>query len=288
MFQFLFIIRTLACVNRFINSLRSIAVDRRIGELVPMELQNAKLQLVRSIQHTAYASELELLAKGKSLSFKHILSPLHPFLDDQGTMRVGGRLQNSALPYDQKHPLILPQNHVATEMFVREAHMRNLHAGPSFLTATIYQQYWIVGCQTVVRKVVQGGARCPRCVRLKGKTAKQLMGNLPPVRVRASRVFSHVGVDYAGPIKLKASCVRGVKVTKGYIVVFVCLSTRAVHLEVACDLSTNTFINVLKRFVSRRGYPNEIWSDNGTNFVGADRVLQEFVEKIKSHSKEEA
>ncbi|XP_058811296.1 uncharacterized protein LOC131676191 [Topomyia yanbarensis] len=148
-------------------------------------------------------------------------------------MRVGGRLQNYALPYDQKHPLILPMNHVATEMLVCELQLRNLHAGPSLLSATIYQQYWIVGCQTVVRKVVQG---CPRCVRLKGKTAKQLMGNLPAERVRASRVFSHVGVDYAGPIKLKASCVRGLKVTNGYIVVFVCFSIRAVHLEVASEV----------------------------------------------------
>ncbi|XP_038122496.1 uncharacterized protein LOC119771145 [Culex quinquefasciatus] len=283
--SFTLIIRTLACVNRLVRNCRTTKANRQNGELAPAELSAARAQLVRAVQHTAYAPELELLRKGKSLPTKHILSPLHPFLDEQGTMRLGGRLQNSDLPYDVKHPMILPQNHVATEMLVRELHLRNLHAGPALLTATIYQQYWIVGCQTVVRKVVHG---CTRCVRLKGKTANQLMGNLPPARVLATRPFSHVGVDYAGPVKLKAACVRGVKVTKGYIAVFVCLSTKAVHLEVASDLSTNTFISVLKRFVSRRGYPVEIWSDNGTNFVGADRVLQEFVEQIQFNGKEAA
>lgn len=74
--------------------------------------------------------------------------------------------------------------------------------------------------------------------------------------------------------------------TKGYIAVYVCLSTRAVHLEAAGDMSTNTFLGTLKRFISRRGYPNEIWSDNGTNFVGADRTLQELLDQVRIHDKQ--
>ncbi|XP_058816123.1 uncharacterized protein LOC131679408 [Topomyia yanbarensis] len=281
--SFSLIIRTLAWVNRFIYNLRSIVADRRSLELVPIELRHAKSQLILAVQHSVYAPELELLWKDKSLRFKHVLSFLHTFLEDQGIMRLGGRLQNSSLPNDMKHPVILPHNHEATVLLVRELHLRNFHAGPSLLTSTIYQQYWIVGCQTVVRKVVQG---CTRCVRLKGKTASQLMGSLPPARVLATRAFSHVGVDYAGPVKLKATSVRGVKITKGYLVVFVCLSTRAVHLEVANDLSSDTFLGSLKRFISRRGYPVEIRSDNGTNFVGADRKLREHLDQIISHSKD--
>ncbi|XP_058816479.1 uncharacterized protein LOC131679751 [Topomyia yanbarensis] len=211
--SFSLIIRTLAWVNRFIYNLRSIVADRRSGELVPIELRHAKSQLIRAVQYTVYAPELELLRKRKSLRFKSI-------------MHLGGRLQSSSLANDMKHPIILPHNHEATVLLVRELHLRNFHVGPSLLTATIYQQYWKVGYQTVVRKVVQG---CTRCVRLKGKTASQLMGSLPPARVLATRAFSYVGVDYAGPVKLEAASVRGVEITKGYLVVFVCLSTRAVH-----------------------------------------------------------
>ncbi|XP_055590387.1 uncharacterized protein LOC129742510 [Uranotaenia lowii] len=280
--SFTLIVRTLAYMNRWAH--HSVSKDERHGgELTPVELQAATSQLCRAIQNDVFGPEIKRLRKGKSIKPKHILAPLYPFLDKFGTMRVGGRLQHSNQPYDVKHPIILPQNHRGTELLVRELHLRNLHAGPTLLTSVAYQKYWIVGCQTVVRRIVQG---CIRCVRLKGKTANQLMGNLPPSRVLATRPFSHVGVDYAGPIKLKALCVRGVKITKGYIAVFVCLSTRAVHVEGASDLSTNTFLSTLKRFISRRGYPVEICSDQGTNFVGADRALREFLDHLQSNSKD--
>lgn len=163
---------------------------------------------------------------------------------------------------------------------MRELHLQNLHAGPRLLTATVNQQYWVVGLRTVVEQVVQS---CVRCVRLKGKTAKQLMGSYPVSRIMGTRAFTHVGVDYAGPLKVHASCVRGVKTMKGYLVVFVCMATKAVHLEVASDMTTNVFIWALKRFIARRGYPNGMWSDCGTNFVGADRWMDELQSALKTH-----
>lgn len=87
--SFTLIIRTLACVNRLASNCRTTKANRQTGELAPAELSAARAQLVRAVQHTAYAPELELLRKGKSLPTKHILSPLHPFLDEQGTMRLG-------------------------------------------------------------------------------------------------------------------------------------------------------------------------------------------------------
>lgn len=282
--NFTLIIRSLAWVNRFVHNITcTINEERRSGELSPAELEQARGQVVRAVQHEAFKEELQQLRKGELLRSKCVLSSLYPFLDNQGIIRVGGRLQNSALPDEFKHPIILPWNHRATTLLVRELHLRNLHAGPALLTASINQQYWIIGCQKVVHKIVQD---CTRCVRLKGRLASQLMGSLPPARVLATRPFCFVGVDYAGPLKIKATCIRGVKVTKGYIAVYVCLSTRAVHLEAAGDMTTNTFLGTLKRFISRRGYPTEIWSDNGTNFIGADRTLQELLEQVRAHDKE--
>lgn len=100
------------------------------------------------------------------------------------------------------------------------------------------------------------------------------MGNLPGPRVTPSRPFTHTGVDYAGPIRLRTSKGRGQKAYKAFIAVFVCLSTRAVHLEVASDYSTAAFMAAFRRFVSRRGLCRDLYSDCGTNFLGADNQLR--------------
>ncbi|XP_065088590.1 uncharacterized protein LOC135710068 [Ochlerotatus camptorhynchus] len=277
--SFNLVVRALAYVNRFVQATKGMECE---PTLTPGELYAAKAQIARTAQFYVYKQEMELLAKEKELPAKNRLSALHPFLDNTGTMRVGGRLQNSPYSFDVKHPIILPRDHRVTELLLRELHLQNLHAGPTLLTATVNQQYWVIGLQAAVRRTVQS---CIRCVRMKGHTANQLMGSLPVPRVMATRAFTHVGVDYAGPFKIHALCVRGVKVTKGYLAVFVCMSTKAVHLEVASDLSSNVFIAALKRFIARRGYPNEIWSDNGTNFVGTDRWLHELQRTLENNSK---
>ncbi|XP_055611269.1 uncharacterized protein LOC129757912 [Uranotaenia lowii] len=277
--DYVLIVRALAYVNRYCLRLRTKTTFE--STLTPEELYQADNQLARAAQHEAFKSEIDQLFKGNELSPKSKLSSLHPFIDGTGTLRVGGRLQNSSYPYDLKHPIILPRDHRFTELLLRTMHLRNLHAGAKLLTSTVNQRYWIVGLQNAIRRTVQS---CTRCVRLKGRTAVQLMGSLPLSRVMATRAFSHVGVDFTGPLLLRAACVRGVKTTKGYIAVFVCMSTKAVHLEAASDLSTNTFISALKRFISRRGYPNEIWSDNGTNFLGTDRWLKELQAALETHN----
>ncbi|XP_062709173.1 uncharacterized protein LOC134288401 [Aedes albopictus] len=104
------------------------------------------------------------------------------------------------------------------------------------------------------------------------------MGSLPSVRTTPARPFVHCGVDYAGPILLRSSTLRSAKTIKGYVAVFVCLATKAVHLEAVSDLSTNAFLAALKRFCGRRGLCSEIWSDHGTNFVGADRSIREHLQ----------
>lgn len=99
-------------------------------------LYDARAQLARAAQYDAFEQELELLRKVKELPPKNQLSPLHPFLDSQGTMCVGRRLQNLSYSYDMKHPIILPQDYRVTELMIRVLHLRNLHAGPALLTAT--------------------------------------------------------------------------------------------------------------------------------------------------------
>ena len=109
------------------------------------------------------------------------------------------------------------------------------------------------------------------------------MGQLPADRVRPAAPFQNVGLDYAGPLMVKRGNPRRPTIDKAYVAVFVCTVTKAVHLELVCDLSTDAFIAAFRRFVNRRGLPDNVYSDNGRNFVGAQRELQTI---IASHSSE--
>lgn len=128
----------------------------------------------------------------------------------------------------------------------------------------IRQKYWIPGLRNAMKKVRK---LCNHCCLKRAKEFPPFMAPLPEVRVtRGMRAFTHTGKDYFGPIEVKV--LR--RTVKRYGVLFTCLKTRAVHLEVAHSLSTDSMIMALERFVSRRGEPMEMWSDNGTNFKGAD------------------
>ncbi|XP_055542986.1 uncharacterized protein LOC129728564 [Wyeomyia smithii] len=221
--------RQLAFVKRFIANMKAPRVQKpkQNGMITPSELHEARIQFARLAQCDIYEKEINCLVNGREVSVKSKISDMYPFLDNDGTMRVGGRLQHSSRPFRIKHPVIVPKEHRFTKLLVEELHVQNCHAGPSLLTATINQYYYIKGCQDVVKQTVRN---CVKCCRLKAKTAQQLMGSLPAARVTACRPFAHVGVDYAGPILVRSSNTRGERSMKGYIVVFICLSTKAVHL----------------------------------------------------------
>ena len=118
--------------------------------------------------------------------------------------------------------------------------------------------------------------QCVTCKRHCIKPSDQLLRQLPPERVTPASTFDKVGVDYAGPFQIKYGHVRKPTVLKAYICLFVCLAVKAVHLELVSDLTAEAFIAALRRFVASRGCPSLIWSDHGTNFVGANRELREF------------
>ena len=108
---------------------------------------------------------------------------------------------------------------------------------------------------------------------------EQMMGNLPKERVDASKPpFTFVGIDYFGPMNVKYK--RGTM--KRYGCIFTCLTTRAVHIEVAHSLDSDSFLMALHRFMARRGKPQKLFSDNGTNFVAAERELAEEIRAVNS------
>uniref|UniRef100_A0A1B6EB86 Integrase catalytic domain-containing protein n=2 Tax=Clastoptera arizonana TaxID=38151 RepID=A0A1B6EB86_9HEMI len=205
------------------------------------------------------------------------LTSLSPFLDQDQVIRVGGRLQQSDLTPDQIHPIVLPKKHRLTELIAIHFHIKTMHAGPQLLLNVIRRKYWPINGKNLVNKIFR---QCISCFRINPKRRTQVMGELPRARVQIpSRAFYNCGVDYCGPFVVKISKRRGTAQTsKCYIALFVCFSTKAVHLELVEDLTTESFIAALRRFISRRGKPRNIFSDNGTNFVGACHELRELSE----------
>ena len=214
-------------------------------------------------------SELQQLARTGKLSSKSPLLSLNPMIQNH-LLRVGGRLSHSLLEEDVKHPLILPADCHLTTLLIRDAHHRSLHGGVQLTLATLRRQYWIVKGRSAVKKVIRA---CLTCLRHAARVPTQLMGELPKARVRHSLPFERAGVDYVGPINVRLSKTRGKGRLKGYIAIFVCMATRAVHIEVVEDYTSEAFIAAFHRFTVRRGFCKELYSDQGTNFVGADAQL---------------
>ncbi|UYV71050.1 hypothetical protein LAZ67_8001542 [Cordylochernes scorpioides] len=192
--------------------------------------------------------------------------------DMQGVLRVGGRLRWApGIPYLQKYPAFLPSDGRLSQLIIRDRLQRILHGGTQLVLSNLRQEYWILRAKDQIKKCVRD---CVICCRYNRTTQHQVMSDLPKERLTPGKPFMVSGVDYAGPIQFKLSGGRGRRVGKGYICLFVCFVTRAVHIELVTDASTPTFLAAFKSFVARRGRCNKIYSDQGTNFVGAAKKLQ--------------
>lgn len=241
--------------------------------LTRKELDKAMIICVKIVQKEEFNTEYLQLQSKRELKCKTSrLRALCPYLDEEGMMRVSGRLQKSQLPAGTKHPIILPHSSHLTKLVVAHAHHITLHGGIQLMVNYLRATYWIIGVKNLVKHHIR---KCVTCVRQRATFKTPLMGSLPSVRCTPAKAFLNSGVDYAGPIKIRTSKGRGNRSYKGYICIFVCMVTRAVHLEVVSDMTSQAFLAAFRRFVSRRGHCAQLWSDNGTTFVGAARELKE-------------
>ncbi|XP_030843375.1 uncharacterized protein LOC580152 [Strongylocentrotus purpuratus] len=228
--------------------------------LSPTELDSAEKYWVKRAQ----ISLLPRLEKGE---FK----VLTPFVDDDGVIRVGGRVENLVTSYESKHPALLPASHHISLMIIRSAHELG-HHGVAVTTAKTRRKYWILQGYRLAKTVKH---RCVTCRAAECRRETQIMANLPSCRLAPfTPPFHYTSCDYFGPYLVK---VGRNKKAKHYGIIFTCLNTRAVHLEMATDCSTMEFLQALRRFIAVRGQPAQFLSDNGTQFVGAERELREMV-----------
>ncbi|CAG9126253.1 unnamed protein product [Plutella xylostella] len=271
--------RSFAYLMRFIHNTRN-KNNKRTGALSVEELNESLTKLTKISQQESFPSVYETLSKQETLKNSHNLSKLHPFLDENHIIRVGGRLLNSAdYSYDKKHPILTSGKHHFTTLLFRDEHLRQLHAAPQALLYTLRETWWPVRGRDAARRTVH---RCARCARLRAKPLTPLMGNLPSERISPGFAFINTGVDYMGPVYILNRKGRGAQTVKAYVCIFVCMATRAVNLELVGDLSTEAYLLALKRHISRYSKPNTIFSDNGRNFVGLMNDFTKFLGKCSS------
>ena len=252
---------------------------KRTGLITCEELQEADSVILKLVQASSFADELRDLLKDKCVDEKSKLKNLNPFLDNLGIIRVGGRLRNSSASFIEKHPAILPRQHHVTGLLINHEHLSNYHGGVQATLYALRRKYWVLDGRNQVRKIIRN---CMRCYRVEPQTSDCTMGDLPTVRVTETRPFVNVGVDYCGPFFIKEKKFRNRGRIKVYLAVFVCLTVKAVHFEVVSDMTAEGFIAALKRFIARRGLCQNIYSDNGTNFVGANNEMKEVKETLQS------
>lgn len=283
------IIRIVVYLKRFIQN-RVINRTKNPTSLVPMvqikelierptrdEKRNAFQALIKIEQQNSYPLECAFFKEqGATVNYvdfpeKSKLVALRPFMDANGLIRVGGRLDKAFMTYDQKHPVIIPTKSRLCQLLMQEAHCVTEHGSIQLMAQYLRNNYWIPLLRNELRSIVKN---CVTCARHNKKFESQLMAELPADRVNPNRAFLYVGVDYAGPIEVVERYKTRSNKRKAWIAIFVCLVTRAIHIDVVTEYSAVAFIQCFERFVARRGHCRRLYSDNGTNFVGAYKELK--------------
>ncbi|XP_049308631.1 uncharacterized protein LOC125777586 [Bactrocera dorsalis] len=265
------VLNTTARLRRFLPRYKG----QRSNIVTAEEYEWALLLTVKQAQGKAYRREINALKSNSRLDSRNHLLALNPYVDLESILRVGGRLRNAEISNEQRHPMIIPKGSFAN-LLIADSHRRCLHGGIQQMLQYLRRRFWIIHARSQVKAYIW---KCTVCRRHQRILQNQQMASLPRERVLVAPVFSNSGLDYCGPFHVRIGSRRSTTTSKTYAAIFVCMASRAVHIELAEDLSTRSFIDVYDRFISRRGICAKLFSDNGTQFVGADKQMREDVKE---------
>ena len=220
-----------------------------------------------TVDEILQAKQTLIMIAQKSLGERSLYQNLSPFVDTDGIVRVGGRVEKSEVSYDQMHPVLLPHDHPISKLIVIDTHKFG-HPAPASTSARIRKRYWIIGVQRLARSVIY---RCIFCRQVRAKTEDQYMSSLPATRLIPAPPFTHCAIDLFGPYKVR---IRPRVMMPVWGVIITCLGTRAVHCDIVLDYSAPELIQTLRRFLSLRGTPVSMMSDQGTQLVKASKEIR--------------
>ncbi|XP_063386121.1 uncharacterized protein LOC134672147 [Cydia fagiglandana] len=262
--------RATAAVLKFIERCK-----HRSADIDCALMARAEQLLLKQAQQESFGDDIAAIRNGNILDRSSKLRHLSPFLDENGLLRCGGRIDAAAdVALETKRPIILDGKHAVSRLLVRSYHEKAAHGNHEGVVNDLKQKYWLFKLRPTVKSVVAG------CVVGRIKKAKPevpRMGNLPEARLaHHQRPFTYCGLDLFGPMEVTV----GRRHELRYGVLFTCLTLRAIHLELVHSLTSDSLIMALRRMAARRGWPKYLFSDNGTNLRGADTELKRSLQEL--------
>ena len=258
------LVNTVAYVQRAMNKGKPATLVVNIEER-----ERAKATIFKLLQQEQFGEEMKSLKAEKEIPKVSKILQFSPLLDEEGLIRAKGRIGKSQLDFNAMHPILLHWKHRAVELFLQNEHKHNQHEGTEHVRNIVQQKMWILGIRNALRSIKN---KCVTWRKGGAQTIAPAMADLPEERLDGSTAFTNVGVDYFGPFIVKI----GRRNEKRWCFLFTCLTMRAVHIEVVPKLDSDSCLNAIMRSIARRGKPNTIVSDNGTNFVGVEREFAEY------------
>nr|XP_055047823.1 uncharacterized protein LOC129433267 [Misgurnus anguillicaudatus] len=247
-----------------------------------MQRIDTEILLLKQAQQDCFPDDVHALQNGKVISSNSRLNTLSPEYDQTiGLIRVGGRLRRAEkLEIDALHPIVLAPEHPITKLLIQDYDNRLFHPGPERVFAELRRTYWILRGRQAIKKYQR---QCKECRKWRSNPANPKMADLPVARLRLYQPpFWSTGVDCFGPFTVKI----GRRHEKRWGIIFKCLTTRCIHVDLLHSMDTDSFLMALRRFIARRGKPFELLSDQGTNFRGGNRELQSTFSDLEPTLKE--
>ena len=258
--------RAVAYWLKFFKWIGSKKTEKVSSMVTAIDIVKAENQIVKFTQSLFFGEELVQLRRGEPIKKSSSLRKLDAQLDGD-LIRVGGRLNRAKLGFREMHPVVLPGKCQLTDIVIQDCHERMGHLGCATVLGTLRERYWILRGNSAVKRILSRGVTCRK---VQGSRMQQKMADLPPERVQAGgKPFLNTGLDCFGPFIVK----KGRRHEKRYGVIFTCMAVRAIHLEIVYDLTTDSMLNAIRRFLARRGRVEKFISDNGTNFTGSRKEI---------------
>lgn len=270
------LVKTTAYITRYMHNIAHKPGSRKSEPLNITDLEAAERYWIQEIQAENFPEEVATLKNGGEVRKDSKLVKLTPYYDEEdGLIKMKGRIQYAEISEDEKHPIILPAKSYIVKLIIEEVHRKQLHAGINQTLVALRNKFWVIKARALVRRVVKS---CIMCRKYAPVRLQVPMAPIPRDRITRAYPFQVIGVDFTGPVYVvtkEGHC------NKSYIALFTCATMRAVHIELVEDMTTDSFLRAFRRFVSRRGMCSVIYSDNALTFKKASKLLKQYHEIMK-------
>ena len=268
--------------DQFLRRIRKTTTEVKLKSREEYHFE-ATMKLVKWEQEEHFGELIGKLERGQKPPRKPVsLMQLFPMVEN-GYLRVGGRLQHAELPYDEKHQYILPANTNFVRLLIQYTHDKNDHCGIDWTLGHLRQRFWPLSARVTIKAL---NHQCLECRIKYALAAKQLMSDLPRDCVEPTFPFESTATDYFGPMYVKTTA-KATTLRKVFGCLFLCMKSKAIHLELVMDNEPQEFLMAFKRFINTRSPPRHIFSDNAQTYSRANKESKDLCERANQEIEDE-